>query len=41
MAQAATDHARLIDLNRDLQDADRRKADLEDEWMRLAADLGE
>ena len=39
MAQAATDHARLIDLNRDLQDADRRKADLEDEWMRLAAAL--
>jgi ATP-binding cassette subfamily F protein uup len=39
MASAATDHARLADLNRALQDSERRKADLEDEWMRLATDI--
>ena len=39
MANAATDHAKLIDLNRALQDSERRKADLEDEWMKLAAAL--
>ena len=41
MAEAATEHARLADLNRELQESAQRKADLEDEWMRLAADLGE
>ncbi len=40
MAEAATDHARLADLNRELQESERRKADLEDDWMRLAAELG-
>lgn len=39
MAEAATDHARLADLNRDLQETEQRKGELEDEWMRLAADL--
>jgi ATP-binding cassette subfamily F protein uup len=39
MASAATDHAKLADLNRALQDSERRKADLEDEWMKLAAAL--
>lgn len=39
MAEAATDHSRLSDLNRELQESGQRKADLEDEWMRLAADL--
>ena len=39
MAEAATDHARLADLNRELLESSQRKADLEDEWMRLAADL--
>ncbi|MGA1667084.1 MAG: ABC-F family ATP-binding cassette domain-containing protein [Candidatus Nanopelagicales bacterium] len=39
MAEAATDHARLADLNRELQESERRKAELEDEWMRLATDL--
>ena len=39
MAGAATDHTLLADLNRQLQDAERRKSDLEDEWMRLATDL--
>ena len=39
MASAATDHAKLTDLNRALQDSERRKADLEDEWMKLAAAL--
>ena len=39
MAAAATDHSRLADLNRELQESGQRKADLEDEWMRLAADL--
>jgi ATP-binding cassette subfamily F protein uup len=38
MAEAATDHARLADLNRELQESERRKTELEDEWMRLAAD---
>ena len=40
MASAATDHAKLTDLNRALQESERRKADLEDDWMRLAAELG-
>jgi ATP-binding cassette subfamily F protein uup len=39
MAEAATDHARLADLNRDLQEVGQRKTELEDEWMRLASDL--
>ena len=39
MAEAATDHARLADLNPELQESERRKAELEDEWMRLATDL--
>lgn len=39
MAEAATDHARLADLNRELQESGQRKAELEDEWMRLAGDL--
>jgi predicted nucleic acid-binding Zn-ribbon protein len=39
MAEAATDHARLADLNRELQESERRKAELEDQWMRLATDL--
>ena len=39
MAEAATDHARLAELNRELQESGQRKASLEDEWMRLAADL--
>ena len=39
MAQAATDHTRLADLNRELQESGQRKADLEDEWMRLAAEV--
>ncbi|MGI9197754.1 MAG: ATP-binding cassette domain-containing protein, partial [Candidatus Nanopelagicales bacterium] len=39
MAEAATDHARLADLNRELLDSERRKSELEDEWMQLAADL--
>jgi ATP-binding cassette subfamily F protein uup len=39
MAAAATDHAALADLNRELQDNERRKADLEEEWLRLAAEL--
>jgi ATP-binding cassette subfamily F protein uup len=39
MAEAATDHSRLADLNRELQETQIRKAELEDEWMRLAAEL--
>ena len=39
MAEAATDHSRLADLNRELQETQVRKAELEDEWMRLATDL--
>ena len=39
MAVAATDHAALADLNRELQDNERRKAELEEEWLRLAAVL--
>jgi ATP-binding cassette subfamily F protein uup len=39
MAEAATDHAALADLNRELQDNERRKAELEEGWLRLAADL--
>jgi ATP-binding cassette subfamily F protein uup len=39
MAEAATDHSRLSDLNRQLQDTQLRKSEFEDEWMRLAADL--
>ena len=39
MAEAATDHARLVDLNNELREAERRKAELEDQWMRLASDL--
>jgi len=40
MASAVTDHVKLTDLNRALQESERRKADLEDDWMRLAAELG-
>ena len=36
MAQASTDHARLADLNRELQEAQRRTAELEEEWLALA-----
>ncbi len=36
MAEASTDHARLADLNRDLQAAQRRTAELEEEWLTLA-----
>jgi ATP-binding cassette subfamily F protein uup len=39
MAEAATDHSRLADLNRELRETQIRKAELEDEWMRLAAEL--
>ena len=39
MADAASDHALLSDLNRELQESERRKGELEDEWMRLSADL--
>ena len=39
MSEAATDHSLLADLNRELQETQIRKAELEDEWMRLAADL--
>jgi ATP-binding cassette subfamily F protein uup len=39
MAEAATDHSRLADLNRELQETQISKSKLEDEWMRLAADL--
>jgi ABC transport system ATP-binding/permease protein len=41
MAQAATDHSRLSELNRELQESGQRKAELEDEWMRLAGDLAD
>ena len=39
MADAATDHERLTNLNRELLDSERRKGDLEAEWMELAATL--
>lgn len=39
MIGAATDHARLAELNAELQEVGQRKAELEDEWMLLAADL--
>jgi ATP-binding cassette subfamily F protein uup len=39
MAEAATDHSRLADLNRELRETQIRKAELEDEWMSLAAEL--
>ena len=39
MAEAATDHSRLADLNGELRETQIRKAELEDEWMSLAAEL--
>jgi ABC transport system ATP-binding/permease protein len=39
MAAAATDHSRLAQLNRELQEAERRKADLEEKWLALASAL--
>jgi len=36
MADAATDHTRLADLNRELQEAQQRIAALEEEWLTLA-----
>lgn len=37
MADAATDHERLTALNRDLQDSERKKSELEAQWMESAA----
>jgi len=39
MAEAATDHARLADLNRELQESERRRAELEEQWMLLASEV--
>ena len=39
MAEVSTDHVRLADLNRELQASEQRKSELEEEWLRLAAEL--